>query len=51
MPPRTFPAVKDYYAEHRCPLCKHLRYADQAPGDSCKFCDCTEHWPATGSAA
>lgn len=43
MPPRTF-ASYDLYAAHRC-ACKHLIYADETPGGSCRFCECTSHTP------
>lgn len=33
---------RDDYAEHRC-QCKHIVYADDTPGDACRFCDCTDH--------
>jgi hypothetical protein len=39
----------DDYAAHRC-SCKHLVYADQVPGGSCRFCSCASHRPA-GRAA
>jgi hypothetical protein len=43
MPPRM--ASYDPYAAHRC-SCGHLQYADQKPGDKCRFCDCSDHRPA-----
>lgn len=35
----------DPYAPLRCPDCKHLRYADEQPGDPCRFCGeaCPHH--------
>lgn len=35
----------DPYAPLRCPDCKHLRYADEKPGDLCRFCgdSCPSH--------
>ncbi len=47
MPPRTFP-VYDPYVAARC-ACTHLVYADDVLGDSCRFCDCTDHRPAVAA--
>ncbi|MFF5261301.1 hypothetical protein ACFY4C_20355 [Actinomadura viridis] len=35
----------DPYASRRCPDCKHLRYADEEPGDPCRWCGtgCPKH--------
>jgi hypothetical protein len=44
MPPKsTGTRSLDHYAAHRCVNCRHLRYANQKPGDPCQFCPCTEH--------
>lgn len=39
--PRYKPAA-DPYAHARC-ACGHLVYADDVPGEACRFCGCTEH--------
>jgi hypothetical protein len=36
-------SAQDPYAAHRCLNCRHLRYADEQPGDPCRHCDCTDH--------
>ena len=35
----------DPYKPMRCPDCKHIRYADESPGDPCRFCGpaCPDH--------
>lgn len=33
----------DPYAHARCVNCRHLRYADEKPGDPCRFCACADH--------
>ena len=47
---QTYAKAPDRYAAARCE-CRHLVYADDTPGDSCRFgleglCDCADHRPA-----
>lgn len=41
----TYAPPADPYAAVRCPGCKHLRYADEEPGDLCRWCGpaCANH--------
>ena len=45
--PKPLPRHDDY-AWARCP-CGHLVYQDDVLGDSCRFCDCTDHRPAVAA--
>lgn len=41
----SYASPADPYAPVRCPDCKHLRYADEKPGDPCRWCgpSCADH--------